>query len=156
MKIREIALTVVFATSAVAFALGAQVRPVDGAFILARGGVSAAYLWNATPFVARLVTEKVLGADGIHSLEATAIEALAERAEHSSANSLSVKIVYARTGAVSAVYGTPTFAGMENVLTLSADRRALLKNHTRWAQNIQSGGPPEGVHVMLTGKLPAE
>lgn len=156
MKNRALVLSLAIAAGAVLPAVASEVRPVDGAFVLARTGVSASYLWNATPFVARLVADKVLGDEGMRAIEATAIETLAERASRSSAKTLVLKVVYERTGAVSAVYGTPTFSGLENVLTLSADRAALEKNRAAWTKGVQDGGAPKGLTVSVTGKLPAQ
>lgn len=156
MKKRALVLSLAIAAGAAIPALASDVRPLDGAFVLARTGVSASYLWNATPFVAKLVADKVLGDAGMRAIEATAIDTLAERAVRSSAKTLVLKVVYERTGSVSAVYGTPTFAGLENVLTLSADRAALLKNRAVWTKAVQDGSAAKGLAVSVTGKLPAQ
>ena len=130
-------------------------RPVTGTVVMARSANgSTLFIWEATPFVAQLVTDKLLGDDGLHALEATAILALAEKAKKASTPAVVLRVTYARTGAVSPVYGTPTFEGVERVVTLSAQRATLEKNADAWSSAFATGATPRGVTVEVTGKLP--
>jgi hypothetical protein len=150
--------TIVFT---IAFLIGpmlasAAVRPVEGTLVMARGGAQPLYLWNATNYVAHLVTDKLLGTDGMRALEASALQALVEKISGNTAKVVSLRVVYAKTGAVSPAYGTPTFAGMENVLTVTADRQSLLKHVASWQANIASGRTPAGVRIEVSGALPPQ
>jgi hypothetical protein len=127
---------------------------LQGSVILARGGNEALFLWDASPYVAQLVAEKQTGPQGLHLLEATAISELAKRARTSRARYLRMKVLYVRTNAVSKVYGSPTFAGVEDVLHLGASRRDLLLHGSTWSSEFARGEPVRGVAVELRGSLP--
>ena len=132
----------------------AGLRPVQGQVILARTGSSALYIWDATPYVAQLVADGDLGSDGMRALEATALRALADRAKGSSADSVALRVVFQKSGAVSPVYGTATFEGMEEVMTLKAERKPLLAAATAWIEDLLHGKPASGLAIDVTGKLP--
>lgn len=132
----------------------AQVRNVSGNVVLARSGANATYLWNATPYVTQLVADKVSGDDAIRNLEASALEALASKPAPSSAKQVTIRVVYERTGAVSPVYGSATFAGIETVLTMSASPKDVKAHHAAWAQNLVSGKTPSQLKIVISGKLP--
>ncbi|MDE2482725.1 MAG: hypothetical protein KGN02_11090 [bacterium] len=153
MKIHIMGILAAFALAS-SVALAADVRPLAGSIVMARAGSSPIFLWNATDYVAKLVSDKVLGDDGMHALEATAVTGLAQKVASSSAATVAIRVVYAKTGAVSPVYGTPTFTGMENVLTISAPRGALVKNAGPWATQLADGKVPAGVKIVVSGKLP--
>lgn len=121
---------------------------------MARSGSAATYIWNATPYVAKLVADQHFGDRGIQDLEETALQVLVAKAPLSHAQTMSVKIVYERNGSVSPVYGTPTFAGIEAVATLSAKRADLLRNSNVWQQSLSKGAVPSGLTIAVTGKLP--
>jgi hypothetical protein len=151
---RGIALATAFFLMATAPLLAAPLRPLEGPIILAKAGSSPLYLWNATLYVAHLVSDKALGDDGLHALEATAVDALGSHVSASSAKMVSLEVVYARTGAVSPVYNAPTFTGMEKVLTISVPCAALVRDRASWSQALASGKIPPGVRIDVTGKLP--
>lgn len=133
----------------------AAVRPVAGAVIVTRTTpAEASLLWDATPYVTQLVSDKLTDEHGLHALEATALRALADKGKTLAAPALTLKVTYAKTGAVSPVYGGATFAGFEPVLTLSAKRAALAKNAAAWSSQLADGKVPAGVIVSVTGKLP--
>lgn len=146
----------VFAASTVGAAAAGEtaVRPVEGPVLLARAGTDAQYLWNASLYVTHLLADKQGGSDGIHALEATAISALADKSRASQATTVRIKVVYAKTGDVSPVYGTATFTGMEDVLTLSAARSDLAKHAAEWTQQLAAGHVPAHLKVDMTGTLP--
>jgi hypothetical protein len=146
-------LAVCFALTAAA-APAEDIRPVQGPVILAKAGASAEYLWNATAFVAQMTTDKLFGDDAVHALESTAVVALADKSKTSAAASVSIKVIYAKTGEVSPVYRAATFTGMENVFTITAPRADLAKHAAEWSQQIAHGHVPAAVKLNLTGKLP--
>jgi hypothetical protein len=138
----------------VAPALADTVRPLAGNVIMARGGSTPLYVWNATPYVAQLVTDKLLGDPGLHALEATAVTALADKAKSATADTLSMRVVYEKTGAVSPIYGTPTMAGVETVVTLTAERKSLIASGAAWATQVGGGTTPAGLTLAVSGALP--
>ena len=131
------------------------VRPVSGAVIMARAsGGSTLFIWDATAYVTQLVADKMLGDDGIHAIEASAIQALSEKSKNAATPAVSLRVLYSKTGAVSPVYGSPTFAGVERVMTISVKRDALEKNATAWSAALGSGKTPDGVTIEVSGSLP--
>jgi hypothetical protein len=130
------------------------IRPVLGPVILARTGVQSTYLWDATPYVTQLVVDNDLGDTGLRALLGTAMSVLQQKAPLSHAKTLILRVVYTRSGAVSPVYGTLTFDGVEKVTTLTASRDAILKIGAPWAQDLANGTTPHDLKVEITGKLP--
>jgi hypothetical protein len=151
LKRRALSLIVVFVSASLTLA---AVRPVQGSFIFARGGRQSTYLWDASQYVAQLVSDKQLGDQGMQALEATAVGELAARARSSSAQTLAVSIVYQRTGAISPVYGVATFNGVEKVCTIIVSRESVAKNGLTWANEIADGHVPPGVAIKIEGQLP--
>lgn len=143
-----------FAVLLIGTAPAVRLRPVEGPIILERYGPTPEYLWNASVYVAHLVAEKVLGDEGMHALEGSAVAALAEKTKRSVARMVSIRVVYARTGAVSRVYNSATFVGMEAVCTITASRADLQKHASEWIAKIAEGDAPSGVKIEITGKLP--
>ena len=111
-------------------------------------------LWDATPYVTQLVSEKLTDERGMRALEATALRALADKSKDVAAPALTLKVTYAKTGAVSPVYGNATFAGFESVVTIAAKRAALAQHAGAWSARARERHDPQGVHVAVTGKLP--
>jgi hypothetical protein len=130
-------------------------RPVSGAVIMAKAtSTSTLFIWDATPYVTQLVADKVLGDDGLHAIEASAIQALADKAKKVTTAALTLRVLYSKTGAVSPVYGAPTFAGIERVMTISVERTALAKNADAWSTTLGKGTTPDGVKIDVSGQLP--
>jgi len=135
----------------------AGLRPLIGSVVLARNtNKRALFIWDATQYVIQLRSDKIFGDDALHAIEATAATALADKSKILKSTSVALRITYARTGAVSPVYGSPTFAGIEAVLTLSADRAALGQHGPEWATSLARGTVPAGVAVDITGTLPPQ
>ncbi len=130
------------------------IRPIQGAFILARSGPQSTYLWDASQYVLQLVSDKQLGDQGMQALEATAVGELAVRAKSSSAQTLALSIVYQRTGAMNPAYGVATFNGVEKVCTIVVARADVAKNGLMWAEEIADGHVPHAVAIKITGQLP--
>lgn len=138
-----------------AFALAEPVRPVTGPVIVARESAGEARLiWDATAYVTQLVSEKIGGERGLHALEATALRALAEKGKTLAATTLTLSVTYAKSGAVSPVYGSATFAGFEPVVTIAVKRAALAQHAAAWSEQLANGTVPRGLTVSVTGQLP--
>jgi len=131
------------------------VRPISGAIIVAQTSPAGARLiWDATEYVTQLVADKLGGDAGVHAIEATALRALAEKGKALSATTLTLSVTYAKTGAVSPVYGSATFAGFEPLLTIAVKRGPLVEHAAAWSAQLANGTLPRGVTVSVTGKLP--
>ena len=131
------------------------VRPVIGAVIVTRTTpAEATVLWDATSYVAQLVSEQITDERGMRAIEATGLRALAEKGKGLAAPALTLKVTYAKTGAVSPVYRSETFAGFEPVVTIFAKRVALEQHADAWSTQLANGTIPKGVRVSVTGKLP--
>ena len=148
-----VVLAVCLASSATAV-LAEGVRPPQGPVILAKGGATPEYLWNATAYVAQMTTDKLFGDPAVHALEATAVTVLADKAKTSEAAVVSMQVIYAKTGEVSPIYRAATFTGMEHVFVVSAPRADLAKHAAEWSQQVARGQVPAGLKLDLTGKLP--
>ncbi len=129
-------------------------RPAEGPIILARSGVVSTYLWDASPYVAQLVAENNVGVAGLRTLEGTAVTVLRDKAMTSHAKTIVLRVVYTRSGAVSPVYGTLTFNGVEKLAILTAARDAVLKLGAAWAQGVANGKIPHDLKLDITGALP--
>ena len=131
-----------------------SVRPAVGPVILARSGIQATYLWDASPYVAQLVVESNVGDTGLRALEGTAVSVLRDKAILSHAKILILRVVYTRSGAVSPVYKTLTFEGVEKLAVLSVAREAVVQHGAAWPQDVEDGRIPPDLKVEITGKLP--
>jgi hypothetical protein len=154
MAMRAILCSILLLASSVDIASADPIRPVLGPVILARTGVQSTYLWDATPYVTQLVADKDLGDTGMRALLGTAMSVIRLKAQTSHSKTLSLRVVYTRSGAVSPAYGTLTFNGVEKVATLTASRDSILKLGAGWAQEVADGKNPHGLAVEITGKLP--
>jgi len=130
------------------------VRPFQGNLILARSGAQSTYLWDATDYVTQLVSDNDVGAAGMRDLQATAVRALAGKVRNSKSKTILLSVMYTKTGAVSPVYGTATFAGVEKVLTLTARGIEIRKNGLEDAEMLLVGRAPRGIKIIITGVLP--
>lgn len=135
--------------------LAQPVRPISGALVVAQTNPAGARLiWDATSYVTELVTEKTGGEQGMRAIEATALLALADKSKTLSGATLTLSVTYAKTGAVSPVYGSATFAGFEPLLTIVVKRALLAAHAAAWSAQLANGTIPRGVTVSVTGKLP--
>jgi hypothetical protein len=154
MSRRTLAYLVLLCASTLTAAIAGSIRPAAGPVILARSGAQSTYLWDATPYVAQLVAEKNVGDGGLRTLEGTAVNILHDKARSSQAKTLTLRVVYTRSGAVSPVYGTLTFNGVEKLATFTVARAAITKGGAAWASNVADGKIPHDLKVQITGKLP--
>jgi hypothetical protein len=140
-----IALTVLMAQPAVAD---------EGTVVVARGGSNALVLWDATPVVIQIVSDKTDRTAAMRSLEAQGLSILLQkRSAYSNAKSVTLRIIYKKTGAVSAAYGMASFDGIERLAEITATT-AVLKRDSNLSSEISSGKVPEGVIVKISGAYP--
>jgi hypothetical protein len=143
----------VFVGALCALVLGAA---PPGHAVLARATGEALILWDATPVVASIVRDKLSDAAANALLERDAAGVLAEMAPNvdRAATSVTVRVLYAETGAVSPVYGTPTFAGVERYASLTVSGTDARSDRDRWRQLGPSAPLPRWLAFKVTGLLP--
>ena len=128
---------------------------LPGSTVLARSDAHATIIWDATPLVASLVQQNASQSRELSALELPAARLIVERAASlRQAKDIAVKVIYARTGAVSPVYNNVAYAGFERILTLVSSRKAVMRNARAWNDSIRDGRVPSGIQVIITGQLP--
>jgi len=148
------ALSAALALSSFSIAVRAADLPA-GTVVLAKSTPDALLMWDSSPVLAKLVGDKVGEARALATLESDAMLIATERsAGLSSAKTVTVRVIYAMTGAVSPVYNTATFAGVEKLLTIEGTPADLKKNGASYAAQLAQGTVPAAVKVEITGKLP--
>lgn len=130
------------------------VRPVQGPVILARGGSSAMYIWDASSYAADLIKQRVVGDAAIENVEATAASVLADKARSSSAKTLTLMVFYKPLSAAS-IYGKPVFGAKHKLLSLSGAASALRANGGKYAEGLLQGKRFPDLHVSVFGKIAA-
>jgi hypothetical protein len=145
-------LTALTALTAPARAAGA---PVPGHFILARTHDDALAIWDSTPEIAAIVNGKLSDADAKARLEHDALRVLAAVTPEvaSNAKTISVRVIYSKTGDVSPVYGTPTFADVERFATLTMKAQDAASDRDKWKE-LGDAAPPGWVQFDVVGDLP--
>ncbi|MBV9276958.1 MAG: hypothetical protein JOZ97_01835 [Candidatus Eremiobacteraeota bacterium] len=127
----------------------------DGMVVVAKGGDKPLLLWDATPVVTTIVSTKQPRQPALQDLESRAIQIVGQRVGSlKRAKNVTIRLIYQKTGAVSPVYGTATFEGIERLFELTVvadDARAHAK---QLADALEHGTVPRGVSVNVTGKLP--
>ncbi|HZO95348.1 MAG TPA: hypothetical protein VFB22_16490 [Candidatus Baltobacteraceae bacterium] len=129
---------------------------VPGNAILARSAGDALVIWDASPVVASIVHSKMSDADANALLEHDAADVLSKMWPNveKSAKTLTVRIVYSKTGAVSPVYGTPTFMGIERYATLTAKSTDVKAHGAAWPANDPKTPLPAWLEYKIVGLLP--
>jgi hypothetical protein len=129
---------------------------VPGAVVLARASSDALLIWDASDDVAAIVKDKASDADANARLERDAVRVLASHANEigKSAKTITLRVIYSKTGAVSPVYGTPTFLGTERYATLSADAAPIADDRDRWKESDGKLPAPGWLTWKVLGRLP--
>jgi hypothetical protein len=124
--------------------------------VLAKPGGDALVIWDASTVVASIVKNKVADPDANVVLEHDALRVLAGMVPSLDKHlkSVTVRIIYSKIGAVSPVYGTPTFAGVERYATLTASGADALSDRDRWKELNEKAAIPAWFEYKLTGLLP--
>jgi len=137
-------------------ALGAQAALADqGMVVVAKGGASPLLLWDATPLVTTIVTNKQPRPAAMRDLESQAMQILGDRVRAlPRAKTLTIRMIYQKTGAVSPVYGTATFEGIERVFELTAPASDARLHAKQLADALGHGSLPASLHLNVTGTLP--
>lgn len=124
-----------------------------GNAVLVKSGSDALVLWDATQPVTEIVLQKKPRVQALRALEAQAV-GIGESKVAAGARTIAVRVIYARTGAVSPVYNAATFASVEKLATITMPAKPLKTLSRKWAQMFKDGKTPAGVTLRVTGALP--
>lgn len=144
------------AAGCVAAATAALADEVPGHAVLAKPAGDALVIWDASPVVASIVKSKTNDADANDLLERDAAHVLASMAPDvdKSAKTITVRVIYSKTGAVSPVYGTPTFMGIERYATLTVPAGDAQTDRDKWKELDSKAPVPGWFAFKVTGLLP--
>ena len=127
----------------------------EGTIVLAKTTPDALVLWDSSPVLAKLLADRAGETAALAALESDAMLIATQRSTAlTSSKTLTVSVIYSKTGAVSPVYNTPTFAGVEKLLTVSGSPADIAKNGAAYATELSQGTVPPAIRVTVTGKLP--
>jgi uncharacterized membrane protein len=129
---------------------------VPGRAVLAKPDGDALVIWDASPVVASIVKSKTNDAGANDLLERDAVRVLATMAPDvdKSAKTITVRVIYSKTGAVSPVYGTPTFMGIERYATLTVPAADAQTDRDKWKELDPKSAVPAWFAFKVTGLLP--
>ncbi|MBV8688566.1 MAG: hypothetical protein JOZ59_00535 [Candidatus Eremiobacteraeota bacterium] len=129
----------------------------QGTVTLTKARGDALAVWDATNELTAIVAQKPTKKDALAQLESDAALIFGNRAPalNKRAKTLSVLVLYTKTGAISPTYHTATFEGVERLLTFKAFVRQSAQA-AQWAQELRAGHPVRAVSITVTGQLPPE
>ena len=148
-------LAAVLVLSVVRTAALASDDTLPGFQVVAKTTGAAVVIWDASPLVAQIVQAKTPDDKASLQIELLATKLLVSKAKTlPKANTLTVNVIYLRTGDVSPVYKAATLSGAEHLLNVTASRADAIKNAAEWAKSVDGGALPHGVTATVTGKYP--
>lgn len=135
-------------------AAGAE-QPLAGSQVVAKASGDAVVIWDATNWIVQLAPQHIPNPKLLARIKSESGAILLKKAGGlSAAKTLTVKVVYARIGAISKQYNNASFADFERLVSLKAKRSDALKNAAAWGKQFAAGKMPAGVKVTVTGRLP--
>jgi len=134
----------------------ASADDVPGHAVLAKPDGDALVIWDASPVVASIVKSKTADADANDLLERDAARVLVTMAPNvdKSAKTITVRVIYSKTGAVSPIYGTPTFMGIERYATLTVPAADAESDRDKWKELSVKTPVPAWFSFKIIGLLP--
>jgi len=129
----------------------------QGTITLTKARGDALIVWDATDELASLISKKPTRKATLAQLESDAALIYGDRAPalKKNARSLTILVLYTKTGAISPTYHTATFEGVERLLTVKA-QTADFKHAAQWSQSLAAGKTPAGISLEIIGQLPPE
>jgi hypothetical protein len=102
------------------------------------------------------VSTKLSDDDANARLKRDAIRVLAASVENVSkdARSVTIRVLYNKTGAVSPVYGAATFAGVERYAEMTLSGAAFFQDRDRWRESADRPVYPRWLVFRVVGSLP--
>jgi hypothetical protein len=123
--------------------------------VLARTADDALAIWDSTPEMIAIVNAKLSDADAKTRLQHDAVHVLAEvQPKLTAAKTITLRIIYSKTGEVSATYGTPTFAGVERYATMKVKASDVAADRDKWKELGDSAALPTWMQFDVIGELP--
>ncbi len=157
MKIRMTALAALTALAVLlpVAALRAE-NGVPGNVVVARASGDALVIWDASPEVGELVSSRTPDDRAAARLQRDALRVAADSLSkiEGGASSLTVRIIYSKSGAVSPVYGAATFAGVERYATVQLPFKDAQADRDHWKTLDAKTPLPKWIEVKVTGQLP--
>lgn len=130
---------------------------VTGSVVVAKSGTAALILWDATSDVTAATSSQTPQAQTMIHLETTALQILHDKsAALTHSKTLTVRVLYDKTGAVSPVYHTATFEGVERVFDLTVPRPALVTQYAKLAAEVAQAKIAAPMQLNMTGTLPPQ
>ncbi|HEY4439437.1 MAG TPA: hypothetical protein VGN14_03220 [Candidatus Elarobacter sp.] len=144
-----------FAAAGIGIAV-ADAPPLAGHVIVARTGADALLIWDASSDVSAIVADKSSNEDAERRLQRDGLRIIVSSLGKldASAKTISVRIVYDKTGAVSPVYGAATLADVERYATLTVPAAAIRAHTVVWRDVEPGKALPAWVSFRVTGQLP--
>jgi len=129
---------------------------VTGHYVLARATEDALILFDASPEVASIVAGKTDDAAANDELERESLKVLAAMLPKldTTTKSVTVRVTYNKTGAVSPVYGAPTFAGVERYALLDVSYKDAAADRDKWKELDAKRAVPAWLSFKVIGQLP--
>lgn len=148
-------LIVFIIASAILPANAADDATTLGHVITARATGDALLIWDASDSVTKIVTMKIPDSEANAKLERNALHLLASKAaDLKGTTTISLRIVYNKTGDVSPVYGSATFAGVERYALLSIRSADLISDRDKWRELDEKAAIPPWIGFKILGTLP--
>lgn len=133
----------------------AQQTVAAGPVIVARAGTNALILWDATADVVQAGSSSNAQDKSLVHFELLALQAMRQKAAVlPNSKLLTIRMLYDRTGAVSAVYHIATMEGTEHVFDLTAPRDEVTMKYDALVSQISAGKIAAPAQLQITGKLP--
>jgi hypothetical protein len=123
---------------------------------VARSSGDALLLWDASSEVSAIVSTKLSDDDANARLKRDAIRVLAASVENVSkdARSVTIRVLYNKTGAVSPAYGAATFAGVERYAEMTLSGAAFFQDRDHWRESADRTAYPRWLAFRVVGSLP--
>jgi len=127
-----------------------------GTVTLAKVEGNAVAVWDASDAVAALVSRQYGKDEALRLLESDAARILITRAPTLAkrATTLTVTVIYKKTGAVSPQYQIATFEGLERLLYVKGAITDATAANNSWVGDLQDAKPPKNLEIVVTGSLP--
>ena len=150
-------LVAAFALALPVFApLAAPAQPVPGAVSVARTTEDALIIWDASAEVGGFVSNKTPDDQANAQLRHDAVRVAAANISkiEKSAKTVTVRVIYTKTGAVSPVYHSETFAGVVRYATLTFPYKEAAADKDHWKSLDAKGPLPGWMKYTILDKLP--
>jgi len=129
---------------------------VPGHVMLAQASGDALVIWNASPVVAAIVRSRISDAQADDMLAHDAARVLIKMlpSVNRGSRTVTVRLIYDKSGAVSPMYGGATFEGFERYALLTAPATYAASDKDHWQELKPSQALPKWFSYKVIGRLP--